>query len=168
MGGGKTMAEYGFLPKPKRTRWATYQRLHDQYDQLQNRWGTGMMSILLSLCAGFVSARPKGESFAAISMNEVAAELAGALAVSVDSIIAHMVACSRRVRFFPKVMAFVDGCAKTRAIVTVNPDPISNVVVPEYRLDCQVDLIVASWQQGTEDKSAVCECAIAQLGSPHL
>ena len=59
-------------------------------------------------------------------------------------------------------------CQETQAIVTVNADLFSNVVVPEYRLDRQVDLIVASWQQGSEDKSAVCECAIAQLRSPHL
>ena len=100
----------------------------------------------------------------AISMKDVAADLAGALAVSVDSVIAHMDACSRRVQFFPRVMAFVEGCVTPQAIVTVNPDLFTNVVVPQYRLDRHVDLIVASWQQGTEDKSALCECAIAQLG----
>ena len=44
MWGGKTKAEYDFPPKPKRMRWTTYQRLLDQYDGLQNRWGIGMMS----------------------------------------------------------------------------------------------------------------------------
>jgi hypothetical protein len=46
MWGGKTKAEYDFPPKPKRMRWATYQRLLDQYDQLQNRWGIGMMAMV--------------------------------------------------------------------------------------------------------------------------
>ena len=44
--GGKTKAEYDFPPKPKRMRWATYQRLLDQYDELQNRWGIGMMNMI--------------------------------------------------------------------------------------------------------------------------
>ena len=57
MWGGKTKAEYDFPPKPKRMRWATYQRLLDQYDQLQNRWGIGMMS--LSFVARFSRFRPR-------------------------------------------------------------------------------------------------------------
>ena len=39
-------AEYDFPPKPKRMRWKTYQRLLDQYDELQNRWGIGMMNMM--------------------------------------------------------------------------------------------------------------------------
>jgi hypothetical protein len=100
----------------------------------------------------------------AISTREVATELAGALGVEVDAVIAHMEACSRRVRFFSKVMAFIEECAAPQAIVTVNPDIFTNVVVPEYQLDRRVDLIVTSWQQGTEEKSALCGCAIDQLG----
>ena len=46
MWGGKTKAEYDFPPKPKRMRWTTYQRLLDQYDELQNRWAIGMMSFV--------------------------------------------------------------------------------------------------------------------------
>lgn len=37
-------------------------------------------------------------------------------------------------------------------------------MVPEYQLDRRVDLIVTSCEQGTEDKVALCECAITQLG----
>jgi hypothetical protein len=100
----------------------------------------------------------------AISTREVAAELAGALGVGVDAVIVHMEACSRRVRFFSKVMAFIEECAAPQAIVTVNPDIFTNVVVPEHQVDRRVDLIVTSWQQGTEEKSALCGCAIDQLG----
>jgi FMN phosphatase YigB (HAD superfamily) len=100
----------------------------------------------------------------AISTGEVAAELAGALGVEVGAVIAHMEACSRRLRFFPKVMSFIEECAAPQAIVTVNPDIFTNIVVPEYQLDQRVDLIVTSWQQGTEEKSALCGCAIDQFG----
>jgi hypothetical protein len=36
---GTTEEEYEFPPKPPRMRWATYQRLEEQYDRLQDRWG---------------------------------------------------------------------------------------------------------------------------------
>jgi hypothetical protein len=100
----------------------------------------------------------------AISTREVAADLADGLSVEVAAVIAHMEACSKQVRFFSKVMAFVEECTVPQAIVTVNPDLFTNIVVPAYQLDRRLDLIVTSWQQGTEDKSALCERPIAQLG----
>jgi hypothetical protein len=48
---GKTKAAWDFPPKPPRMRWATYQRLLDQYDALNNRWGIGMMSMVNRLNA---------------------------------------------------------------------------------------------------------------------
>src|SRR5262249_55366651 len=61
-------------------------------------------------------------------------------------------------------MSFVKEFAALHSIVAVNPDIFTNIIVPEYQLDRQADLIVTSWQHGTEDKSARCEFAIAQLG----
>jgi hypothetical protein len=55
MWGGKTKAEWDFPPKPKRMRWTTYQRLLDQYDELQNRWAVGMMNFV----ARFSRFRPR-------------------------------------------------------------------------------------------------------------
>jgi hypothetical protein len=46
---GTTKAEWDFPSKPKRMRWATYQRLLDQYDELQNRWDIAMMSMVSRL-----------------------------------------------------------------------------------------------------------------------
>ena len=43
---GTTKAKWDIPPKPKRMRWATYQRLLDQYDELQNRWCIGMMGFV--------------------------------------------------------------------------------------------------------------------------
>jgi FMN phosphatase YigB (HAD superfamily) len=100
----------------------------------------------------------------AISTRDVAAALAAALGVGVDAAVAHMEASSRRICFFPKVMAFVERRAAPQAIVTINPDIFTDVVVPAYRLDRQVDVIVTSWQQRTADKCALCERALAQLG----
>ena len=33
-----------FPPKPPRMRWATYNRLEAQYDDLENRWALGIMA----------------------------------------------------------------------------------------------------------------------------
>jgi hypothetical protein len=42
--GGATEGEYDFPPKPPRMRWATYNRLEAQYDDLENRWALGIMA----------------------------------------------------------------------------------------------------------------------------
>ena len=42
--GGTTVEEYEFPPKPPRMRWTTYQRLEEQYDRLQDRWGVAVMA----------------------------------------------------------------------------------------------------------------------------
>ena len=44
MWGGATEAEYDFPPKPPRMRWATYNRLLEQYDELENRWAAGILT----------------------------------------------------------------------------------------------------------------------------
>jgi hypothetical protein len=42
--GGTTEDAYDFPPKPPRMRWATYNRLEAQYDDLENRWALGIMT----------------------------------------------------------------------------------------------------------------------------
>jgi hypothetical protein len=42
--GGATEEEYEFPPKPQRMRWATYNRLEEQYDELETRWALGIMT----------------------------------------------------------------------------------------------------------------------------
>jgi hypothetical protein len=49
---GTTKAQWEFPPKPPRMRWATYQRLLEQYDELQDRWAIGMMSMASRFSAG--------------------------------------------------------------------------------------------------------------------
>jgi hypothetical protein len=44
--GGTTEEEYEFPPKPPRMRWATYNRLEEQYDEMENRWALGIMTRL--------------------------------------------------------------------------------------------------------------------------
>ena len=45
--GGATEDDYEFPPKPPRMRWATYNRLEEQYDEFETRWAVGAMAGLL-------------------------------------------------------------------------------------------------------------------------
>ena len=58
----------------------------------------------------------------------------------------------------------VRRCALPQAIVTVNPDVFTNYVVPAFRLDEMFPVIVASWQEKTTDKVALCEEALRNFG----
>ena len=42
--GGTTEEDYDLPPKPPRMRWATYSRIKEQYDDLENRWAVGAMA----------------------------------------------------------------------------------------------------------------------------
>jgi hypothetical protein len=48
--------------------------------------------------------------------------------------------------------------------VTVNPDIFSDIVAPGLGLAERFDVIVTSWEEGTQDKSMLCEVALSRLG----
>ena len=50
-----------------------------------------------------------------------------------------------------------------QAVVTINPDIFSEVVVPAYDLTARFDTIVTSWRENTVSKADLCETAIARL-----
>jgi FMN phosphatase YigB (HAD superfamily) len=97
--------------------------------------------------------------------DDVAAELAAAMGVPASIVIEHMRGCSRQVRLFPSVMAFVRACPAPQAIVTVNCDIFSQVVAPDLDLATWFDPIVTSWEEGLEDKADLCEIAMKRLGA---
>ena len=98
-------------------------------------------------------------------------DLAGHLASAFDdldetAIIQHLEEASRRVVFFPEARASLEA-AKGRvmqAIVTVNPDIFTNVVVPSFNLNEFVDATVASWQMGSRSKVVLAQEARRALG----
>ena len=51
-----------------------------------------------------------------------------------------------------------------QAIVTVNPDLWSEVIVPLYGFDQTADVIVTSWEEATIDKGVLCQLAVERLG----
>jgi hypothetical protein len=60
-------------------------------------------------------------------------------------------------------MKAVRPCALPQAIVTINPDMFSDCVIPNYQLDKMFETIVTSWEEGTLDKSDLCDIALARL-----
>jgi hypothetical protein len=73
---------------------------------------------------------------------------------------------SRQVRFFSKVMLFVKEFGGHQSIVTVNPDIFTNVVVPEYQLDRQVDLIVTLGNAALRTNLRCANSQLLSLGLP--
>ena len=80
-----------------------------------------------------------------------------------EAALEHMKACSRRIRFFDGVMRLVRESPLRQAIVTVNPDIFSEVVVPHYGLGASFEVIVTSWEERTNDKAELCSVAMRRL-----
>ncbi len=83
------------------------------------------------------------------------------------AVLAHMHACCRNLRFYPKVMGLAERTALPQALVTVNPDIFTEVVSPHHDLARRFDVIITSWQEGGSDKGLLCEIARLRL-DPNL
>lgn len=70
----------------------------------------------------------------------------------------------RAIEFYPGVMTSVRLRRVPQALVTVNPDGFSDLIVPYYELDQLFDLIVISHQEHTTDKATLCTIALERLG----
>ena len=98
-----------------------------------------------------------------ITSNDVAVSLAAELEIEPSRIVAHMRECCRNIHFYPVVMDLVANCAAPQAIVTINPDIFTEVIVPTYDLSAKFPAIVTSWQEGTLSKADLCEVAMGRL-----
>jgi phosphoglycolate phosphatase-like HAD superfamily hydrolase len=99
-----------------------------------------------------------------LTFEEVASRLATDVGIGFEDTCAHMQRCCSEIRFFEHAWATARSHSMPQAIVTVNPDLFTRFVVPNYELDTAFDTIVTSWQEGTEDKSRLCEIALERLG----
>ncbi|MEJ2132431.1 MAG: hypothetical protein P8Y95_12645 [Gammaproteobacteria bacterium] len=69
----------------------------------------------------------------------------------------------REIRFFEFTYAFFKARHLPQAIVTVNPDFFSEVIVPLCALDEPTSAIVTSWEERTVDKGALCAIALERM-----
>jgi hypothetical protein len=94
----------------------------------------------------------------------IARAVAQRLDIGSDVALAHMTARCRELAFFPTAWSVACARPMPQALVTVNPDVFS-IIVEHYELDLVFDTIVTSWEEGTADKSELCDVARARLGS---
>jgi len=94
---------------------------------------------------------------------EVASDLAAGLGVPAANVLAHMRACCRNLTFYADVMALAAEVDLPQAIVTINCDVFSEIVVPTYRLRERFQAIVTSWEEGTLSKADLCDIATSRL-----
>lgn len=100
----------------------------------------------------------------ALTSEDIAGELGKQLNIPMPRVLRHMQECSRRIAFYPQVMRLVQQQTVPQAIVTINPDIFSDVVVPAYGLSDQFNIIVASSEQKTLSKADLCDVALGRLG----
>lgn len=94
---------------------------------------------------------------------DVAAEFGRALGIPAGRVLAHMRACCRKVALYPDVMALAARLEAPQAIVTINPDIFSEVVVPACHLRDRFATIVTSWEERTLSKADLCDIAMSRL-----
>lgn len=128
--------------------------------------GPDWMEVYRTFDDGWAGAWSLGE----MDMAAFAAELSRRIELPQERILQHLRTRCSHIRFFPYTFAFFRAHHLPQAIVTVNPDLFSDVIVPLHGLDEAADVIVTSWQERTADKGRLCELALARLGidcAPH-
>jgi hypothetical protein len=96
----------------------------------------------------------------AATLDDVASAFAVRLGVDAARVRGHMQDCCRKVSFFPLIRELSDRCELPQAIVTINPDIFSTIIVPTYGLRDRYDPIVTSSQSHTLDKGDLCDIAL--------
>lgn len=99
-----------------------------------------------------------------IDTQTFAEAISGRLKLSPEDVVAHMTECCRAIRFFETTYAFFRARHRPQAIVTVNPDLFSEVIVPLAGFDRDCDAIVTSWEERSVDKRILNRLAIERMG----
>ena len=95
---------------------------------------------------------------------EVAAIFASDLGTTAEELMAHIELLCADLQFYEHAWTVARERALPQAIVTLNPDLFSDLIVPNYALDTVFDEIVTSWQERTLDKAQLCTIALERLG----
>lgn len=98
------------------------------------------------------------------SLADVVEAVSACLPMTTEAVSDHVRRCCSRLRFFDAPLWIARHSAVPQALVTVNPDGFSELVVPTYRLDRVFEPIVTSWQERTLDKSTLGRIALERLG----
>jgi FMN phosphatase YigB (HAD superfamily) len=104
-----------------------------------------------------------------LSSRHLATRLAARLSATPDEVHHHMLELCRSLSFYPGINAALTqrrARGERQALVTVNPD-LFDTVAHHYSFREQFDVIVTSWEHGTDNKVELCRHALALLGGDH-
>ncbi len=101
-----------------------------------------------------------------IGVSELSRMLASRLPMTTAQVSEHLEGRCRDITFLPTAWTAARTHAFAQALVTVNPDVFSDVVVPHYRLTEVFDVIVTSARERTADKAELCAVAVDRLACP--
>jgi hypothetical protein len=98
------------------------------------------------------------------TFEDVVDAVAPRLPMSRAEVLVHARRCCEQIAFFAAPMAIARASSLPQAIVTVNPDAFTSVIVPRYALDATFVPIVTSWQEHTLDKAELADIALHRIG----
>ena len=119
-------------------------------------WPDAWLAVMAELADGW--------NVGTVSADDIHDALARRLGRSTDEVAGHARECCRRIRFFDTAWRIARERRRPQALVTVNPDIFERWIVDEYGLREVFDAIVVSAREGTADKPALCDAALARLG----
>ena len=99
-----------------------------------------------------------------IDTTQFAEELSSRLEYSTDYIVSFMEERCKHIEFYEYTFAFFQKRTLPQAIVTVNPDLFTQVISPTWNLENFCDVIITSWEEGTDDKRVLNQLAIEKMG----
>jgi hypothetical protein len=100
----------------------------------------------------------------AVSSPAVFGELARLTGMNERDVAEHARRCCSQIQRHAHAWTVFSERRRPQAIVTVNPDLFSQLVVPALSLLELVDVIVTSWEEKTEDKTELGRIALDRLG----
>jgi len=100
-----------------------------------------------------------------LDIETYAGRLAPVVGLTPQQVIAHMKARCETITWHETAWAWFSARRLPQAIVTVNPRLFSDTIVPAHGLGRYADVIVTSWEEGTNDKATLCSVALERLGA---
>ena len=134
---GDTLCDERFI-------WSTNARWMAAYEAFETNGG-------MDWCAG------------RLDIEAYAERLAPVVGLRPKEIVAHMRARCATITWHETAWAWFRARRLPQAIVTVNPRLFSDTIVPAHGLDRYADVIVTSWEEGTNDKATLCRVALERL-----
>ena len=99
----------------------------------------------------------------ALTADAFAQRISEPLGMTPGDVARHMRERCHAITWMPQAWTAFRARTRPQAIVTVNPDLFSEVIVPAHALDQYANVIVTSWEERTNNKADLCDIALERL-----